>query len=78
MIKQTLVAVALAVPLLSFAADAPKPQPPVVTPTTVNPAEHKYPHKGTRAQCQAAAKQQYPSSKDAAKYKAAVAACERA
>ena len=48
-----------------------------VTPTATNPAAHKFPHKGERAQCQAAAKQQYPNSKDAVKYKAAVAACQR-
>ena len=78
MIKHTLVAVALALPLLAFAADTTKPVAAgTVTPTATNPAEHKFPHKGERAQCQAAAKQQYPSSKDIAKYKAAVAACQR-
>jgi len=78
MIKQTLVAVALALPLMAFAADTTKPVAAgTVTPSATNPAQHKYPHKGARAQCQAAAKQQYPNPKDVAKYKAAVAACER-
>ena len=84
MIKKTLVvvnllALNLLAPALATAATTPtKPLAPAVTPTAVNASEHKYPHKGTRAQCQAAAKQQYPNAKDVAAYKKAVAACERA